>query len=47
MSLISCVLMDYRLLEKHKIFTALYRMSEFRSREDLMKGVIENLDYSE
>ena len=36
-----------KLLERHKVFTCLYRMSELRSREDLMKGIIENIDYSE
>ncbi|KAF9781640.1 Rapamycin-insensitive companion of mTOR, N-term-domain-containing protein [Thelephora terrestris] len=34
------------LLEKFKIFTAFYHLSELRSREDLMKLIIENLDYS-
>ncbi|KIY45635.1 hypothetical protein FISHEDRAFT_66904 [Fistulina hepatica ATCC 64428] len=34
------------LLEKAKIFTAFYHLSELRSREDLIKGIIENLDYS-
>ncbi|KII86754.1 hypothetical protein PLICRDRAFT_43412 [Plicaturopsis crispa FD-325 SS-3] len=34
------------LMEKHKIFTAFYHLSELRSREDLIKGIIENLDYS-
>ncbi|KAH8114744.1 Rapamycin-insensitive companion of mTOR, N-term-domain-containing protein [Phellopilus nigrolimitatus] len=34
------------LLEKHKIFTAFYHMSELRSREDLIKGIIENIDYT-
>jgi len=36
----------YRLLEKFKVFTAFYHLSELRSREDLIKGIIENLDYS-
>lgn len=36
----------YRLLEKFKIFTAFYHLSELRSREDLIKGIIENLDYN-
>jgi hypothetical protein len=35
-----------RLMEKFKIFTAFYHLSELRSREDLMKLIIENLDYS-
>ena len=34
-----------RLLEKFKVFTAFYHLSELRSREDLMKGIIENLNY--
>ncbi|KAF8918988.1 Rapamycin-insensitive companion of mTOR, N-term-domain-containing protein [Mucidula mucida] len=34
------------LLEKFKIFTAFYHLSELRSREDLIKGIIENLDYA-
>ncbi|KAI8986238.1 Rapamycin-insensitive companion of mTOR, N-term-domain-containing protein [Trametes punicea] len=34
------------LLEKFKFFTAIYRLTELRSREDLIKGIIENLDYS-
>lgn len=33
------------LLEKFKLFTAFYHLSELRSREDLTKGIIENLDY--
>ena len=35
-----------RLLEKFKVFTAFYHLSELRSREDLIKGIIENLDYN-
>ena len=35
-----------RLLEKAKLFTAFYHVSEMRSREDLIKAIIENLDYS-
>jgi hypothetical protein len=35
-----------RLMEKAKIFTAFYHLSELRSREDLIKGIIENMDYS-
>lgn len=35
-----------RQLEKFKIFTAFYHLSELKSREDLIKGIIENLDYS-
>ncbi|KAL5482443.1 hypothetical protein ACEPAI_9037 [Sanghuangporus weigelae] len=34
------------LLEKHKVFTCFYRMSELRSREDLIKSIIENIDYT-
>ncbi|KAJ7600701.1 Rapamycin-insensitive companion of mTOR, N-term-domain-containing protein [Mycena floridula] len=34
------------LLEKFKIFTAFYHLSELRSREDLIKGIIESLDYN-
>lgn len=36
----------FRLLEKFKVFTAFYHLNELRSREDLIKGIIENLDYS-
>lgn len=35
-----------RLLEKFKVFTAFYHLSELRSREDLIKGIVENLDYN-
>jgi rapamycin-insensitive companion of mTOR len=35
-----------RLMEKFKVFTAFYHLSELRSREDLIKGIIENIDYS-
>lgn len=34
------------LLEKFKVFTVFYHLSELRSREDLIKGIIENLDYT-
>ncbi|TRM64014.1 Rapamycin-insensitive companion of mTOR, middle domain-containing protein [Schizophyllum amplum] len=34
------------LMEKFKVFTAFYHLSELRSREDLIKGIIEHLDYS-
>ncbi|RXW24422.1 hypothetical protein EST38_g1410 [Candolleomyces aberdarensis] len=34
------------ILEKNYIFSAFYRLSELRSREDLIKGIVENLDYS-
>src|SRR6266702_8255359 len=33
-------------MEKAKLFTAFYHLSELRSREDLIKGIIENIDYS-
>lgn len=36
----------YRILENYKLFTAFYHLSELRSREDLIKAMIENLDYS-
>lgn len=32
-------------MERFKIFTAFYHLSELRSREDLIKGIIENMDY--
>ncbi|KDQ62311.1 hypothetical protein JAAARDRAFT_30208 [Jaapia argillacea MUCL 33604] len=34
------------LMEKFKVFTAFYHLSELRSREDLIKSIIQNLDYS-
>ncbi|KAF8139513.1 Rapamycin-insensitive companion of mTOR, N-term-domain-containing protein [Mycena galopus ATCC 62051] len=34
------------LLQKFKIFTAFYHLSELKDREDLVKGIIENLDYT-
>ncbi|KAJ3802454.1 Rapamycin-insensitive companion of mTOR, N-term-domain-containing protein [Lentinula aff. detonsa] len=34
------------ILENYKIFTAFYHLSDLKSREDLIKGIIENLDYS-
>ncbi|TDL23281.1 hypothetical protein BD410DRAFT_858667 [Rickenella mellea] len=34
------------LMEKFKIFTVFYHLSELRSREDLIKGIIENIDYT-
>ncbi|KAI0304497.1 Rapamycin-insensitive companion of mTOR, N-term-domain-containing protein [Multifurca ochricompacta] len=34
------------LMEKARLFTAFYHLSELRSREDLIKGIIENIDYS-
>ena len=41
------VLTLHSLLEKFKLFTAFYHLTELRSREDLLKGIIENLDYSQ
>lgn len=35
-----------RLMEKSKIFSSFYALCEMRSRGDLLKEVIENLDYS-
>ena len=37
---------DLRLLDKHKLFTSFYQLSELHKREDLIKRIIENLDYS-
>jgi len=34
------------LLEKFKIFTAFYHVSDLKSRDDLVKGIIDNIDYS-
>ncbi|EJU03152.1 hypothetical protein DACRYDRAFT_78031 [Dacryopinax primogenitus] len=34
------------LLQRFRIFTAFYHLSELKSREDLIKGMIEHLDYS-
>ncbi|KZT18431.1 hypothetical protein NEOLEDRAFT_1125374 [Neolentinus lepideus HHB14362 ss-1] len=34
------------LMEKFKIFTAFYHLSDTRSRDDLIKGIILHLDYS-
>lgn len=36
----------HRILENYKIFTAFYHLSDLKSRDDLIKGIIENLDYS-
>jgi len=36
----------FRLMEQFKVFTALYHICELRSREDLVKGIIQNLNYS-
>ncbi|CAI2163170.1 13482_t:CDS:10 [Funneliformis geosporum] len=35
-----------RLLERFKIFNTFYHLSELKSREDLIKAIITNLDYS-
>ncbi|KAK4705182.1 rapamycin-insensitive companion of mTOR, partial [Phenoliferia sp. Uapishka_3] len=35
-----------RLLEHFKIFTSFYRISELRSRDDLTKAIIRNVDYA-
>ncbi|SJX66514.1 related to protein ste16 [Sporisorium reilianum f. sp. reilianum] len=35
-----------RVLERFKIFTPLYHLSALRSRDDIVKAVIENVDYS-
>ncbi|KAJ7644182.1 Rapamycin-insensitive companion of mTOR, N-term-domain-containing protein [Roridomyces roridus] len=34
------------LLQKFKIFTAFYHLSELKNREDLVREIIENLDYN-
>lgn len=47
--LLSCVWANYRstrLLEKFKLFTAFYHLTELSDREDLIKAMIENLDYT-
>lgn len=36
----------FRLMEKFKVFTAFYHLMDLRSREDLIKGIIDNLDYN-
>jgi large subunit ribosomal protein L17e len=33
-------------MEQFKVFTALYHICELRSREDLVKGIIQNLNYN-
>ncbi|KZV78009.1 hypothetical protein EXIGLDRAFT_83859, partial [Exidia glandulosa HHB12029] len=35
------------LLERFRIFTAFYRLSELRSREDLVRLIIEHIDYTQ
>ena len=35
-----------RLLTRFKFFTRFYHLSDLRSREDLIKAIIENLDYT-
>ncbi|KAH8913426.1 hypothetical protein BT69DRAFT_1234618 [Atractiella rhizophila] len=34
-----------RLLERFKIFTLFYHLSELRSRDDIVKAIVENMDY--
>ncbi|KAF5369485.1 hypothetical protein D9758_002757 [Tetrapyrgos nigripes] len=34
------------ILEKHNIFNAFYHLGDLKNRDDLIKGVIENLDYT-
>ncbi|KIJ54571.1 hypothetical protein M422DRAFT_24511 [Sphaerobolus stellatus SS14] len=34
------------LMERFRVFTALYHLSELRGRDDLIKGIIQNIDYS-
>ena len=36
----------HRLLERFNIFTAFYHLGELRSRDDLVKGIIQAIDYS-
>lgn len=35
-----------RLLEKFKIFNLYYRLSELRSRDDIIKKIITSMDYN-
>lgn len=35
-----------RLLEKFKLFSAFYILTELRGREDLVISIIQNLDFS-
>lgn len=35
-----------RLLDQFKVFTSFYRISDLRSREDLVKAIIEHVDYT-
>lgn len=35
-----------RLLEKFKIFNLYYRLSELRSRDDIVKKIITSMDYN-
>ena len=37
---------DDRLLEKFKFFTCFYHLSEQRSRDDIMRIIIECFDYT-
>ncbi|KAF9267369.1 hypothetical protein L218DRAFT_977972 [Marasmius fiardii PR-910] len=34
------------ILEKYNVFTAFYHLSDLKSREDLIRGIIESLDYN-
>lgn len=36
----------YRLLERFRLFTLFYHLGDLRSREDLVKAIINNLDYT-
>lgn len=36
----------FRLLERFKFFTVFYHLSDLKSREDLIRAIIEKLDYS-
>jgi rapamycin-insensitive companion of mTOR len=38
--------MVFRILEKFKVFTAFYHLTELKDRHDLMTPIIETLDYS-
>jgi large subunit ribosomal protein L17e len=33
-------------MEKTKLFTAFYHITELRSRDDLIESIIKNLDYT-
>jgi hypothetical protein len=36
----------HSLLDQLKVFTAFYRISELRSRDDLVKAILLNIDYT-